>query len=114
SVSSSAPRRNASTLPESRRVRSIIGRLGCAIASSSERSMSSRLTRHPPQRAAPQTHCLDVGHLAEVLVILGVTTLALLDQVNVFNELDRLDPLDHLEAELVLDPKPQRRPVQLR
>src|SRR5512140_904300 len=61
-------------------------------------------------RPAPPS---DIGQLAEVLVVLGIAAFALADQTDALNELDRRDPLDHLEAELIFDPKPQRRPVQL-
>src|ERR1035437_8971394 len=55
----------------------------------------------------------DTSLLAEVLVVLGVAAFALVDRPHTLDELDRLDPFDHLEAELILDPKPQRRPVQM-
>src|SRR5581483_1183036 len=55
----------------------------------------------------------DVGQLAEVFVVLVVAALPLADGLATLDEFDRPNPLHHLEAELVLDPQPQRRPVQL-
>ncbi len=52
------------------------------------------------KRSAPAS---DVGQLAEVLVVFGKTTFTLADRPDAFDELDRLDPLDHFEAELILD-----------
>src|SRR5262249_8281249 len=43
----------------------------------------------------------DIGHLAEVFVVLIVAALALADGRICLDELDGTDPLDHLEAELV-------------
>jgi hypothetical protein len=55
----------------------------------------------------------DVGQLAKILVVLGKPTLTLADRLDVLDEFDRLEPLDHLEAELILDTQPQRRPVRI-
>src|SRR5256885_12972050 len=62
-------------------------------------------------RSAPAS---EVGQLAEVLGALVVATFALVNRRDAFNERKCLDPFDHLEAELVLDPQAQQRPVQMR
>src|SRR5215472_8973955 len=61
--------------------------------------------------ATPPTS--NVGHLAEVFVVLVVAALALADGRIRRDELDGTDPLDHLEAELVFDPYPQGRAVDI-
>src|SRR5437764_538113 len=55
----------------------------------------------------------DVGQLAEVLVVLGEPAFTLADRPDSSDELDRLDPFDHLEAELILDTQSQWRSVQM-
>ena len=55
----------------------------------------------------------DVGQLAEVLVVLREAAFTLADRADVLNELDRLNPLYHLEAELILDTQSQRSPVEM-
>src|SRR5262249_1062724 len=68
---------------------------------------SARKARCPPCPPAS-----DVRQLAEVLMVLVVAALPLAEGLVALAELDLPDPLDHLEAELVLDPQPQGRPVQ--
>jgi len=46
-------------------------------------------------------------------MVLGITPFALMDRPDMLRELDRLDPFDHFEAELILDPQPQRRSMQV-
>jgi hypothetical protein len=48
----------------------------------------------------------DIGQFAEELMVLVVAALPLAEGVVALGELDSPDPLDHLEAELVLDPQP--------
>src|SRR5271157_302541 len=60
-------------------------------------------------RAGPES---DVGQLTEVLMVLAVTSFSFAEGPVALDELDRPDPLDHLEAELVLDPQPQGGAVQ--
>src|SRR5512135_192795 len=48
----------------------------------------------------------DVGQLTEILVVLVVAALPRAERLVILDELDRPDPLNHLEAELVLVPRP--------
>src|SRR5438067_7870026 len=66
-----------------------------------------------PSRGSGAAPTSDVGQLAEVLVVFVVAPFALADGPQALNELNGLDPFHHFEAELVLDPQSQRRPVQL-
>jgi hypothetical protein len=47
----------------------------------------------------------------EIFVVFVFAALAKTDGFPGLNELDPLDPFDHLVAKLVLDPEPQRSPV---
>ncbi len=53
----------------------------------------------------------DVGQLAKIFVVLGEAAFALADRPDILDELDRPNPLDHLEAELIFYTQPQRRSV---
>lgn len=55
-------------------------------------------TEHPRQMQAS-----NVGQFAEILVVLGVTSFALVDRFDVCDKLDRLNPFDHLKAQLILN-----------
>ena len=48
----------------------------------------------------------NVGDEVVILVILVLPAVALADLLDAGDEFDRPDPLDHLVAELVLDPEP--------
>jgi hypothetical protein len=65
--------------------------------------------RLPAQRDAPASnrHAIPVE-----LVIFVITTIAGAEVGEIVHELDRRDPLDHLEAQLVLATQPQRRAMQ--
>src|SRR5581483_11945678 len=54
-----------------------------------------------------------VGHGVEELVVRVVAPFALINVLEIRHEFDRLDPLDHFEAELVLHPKSQGRAVDV-
>jgi hypothetical protein len=54
-----------------------------------------------------------IGPLAEVYLVLVVAALRVTDGPGVLDELDGPNPLDDLEAELVLNPQSQWRPIIL-
>jgi hypothetical protein len=56
---------------------------------------------------------LNVGELAEVLVVFVVTAFTLIDLSDVSHELDRSDPLDHFKPELALDPQSKDEGIRL-
>src|SRR6478672_1032449 len=68
-------------------------------------SLTPLISEHPQES--------DVGQLAEVFVVLGEPAVTLADRPDSPDELDRLNPLDHLEAELILDTQSQWRSVQV-
>ena len=55
----------------------------------------------------------DVRQQIEVLVVFVLAAFSFADRLLRFDELDALDPLDHLVAKLVFDAQPQRRSVHL-
>lgn len=66
-----------------------------------------------PRLSVKHKRTSDIGKLAEIFVVLVISSFALADGPDGFYELYRLNPLDHLETELVLDPEPQWRAMQL-
>src|SRR5262249_40294911 len=68
--------------------------------------------RHP---AGPRAICDDIAlyvwNEVVVFVVLILAAEAQTDGLLVDHELDRLDPLDHLVTQLILDPKPERSAV---
>ena len=66
-----------------------------------------------PRLSVKYKRTSDIGKLAEIFVVLVISSFALADGPDGFYELYRLNPLDHLETELVLDPEPQWRAMQL-
>ncbi len=80
----------ATIIPTRRSSKSVRCRLGPKGASVS--------TKHPRQVQAS-----NVGLLAEILVVLGVASFTLVNRFDVPDKLDRLNPFDHLKAELILN-----------
>jgi len=64
-----------------------------------------------PEREMNRDLASDIGQQVEVFVVLVLTTFPVAQQLLRFDELDTLDPFDHLVAKLVLDSQPQRRAI---
>src|SRR5262249_17937548 len=75
--------------------------------------MTAGPRRSRPSRG-PEPFGLEPSNIrdqVEVFIILVLAAVALAHVLDPGDELDRLDPLDHLVAELVLDPQAQGSPV---